>query len=314
MNIQPKVSIIIPIYNTGEYVARCLDSITNQTLKEIEIICVNDGSTDSSSAIIAEYAERDSRIKILSQSNQGLGAARNTGLNAATGEYISFIDSDDTVDNNFHQSLYQTATTDSAEIVYAPFVYITGNDRQTENITPGRYSSLKDKFAILNNGAVTNKLFKADLVKDILFPTKLIYEDNVFLINAVCKAKCVTTINNVHYHYILKENSLTISKSLDKKRSEDSLEILKQLIEIISKYCTTKQDKCEFINFCTRSFISGRCQNDSFAEEFINCFESDPEMKKIAAKYKRCFLKRLFTIKRGRHWIEIHFLGIKICI
>ena len=312
MNIRPKVSVIIPVYNTGEYIRRCLDSITNQSLKDIEIVCVNDGSTDSSLAIINEYAERDSRIKVLSQSNQGLGGARNTGLNAASGEYISFIDSDDTVDKDFHLSLYQTATGESADIVYAPFAYIRGNDRRMDNIKPGKYFSVKDKLSVLSNGAVTNKLFKADLVKDIRFPTGVIYEDNVFLIKAVFRVNCLATINNVCYNYVLKENSLITSRELNEKRAADSLKILQELVEVANAYCTAKSDRSEFINFCIRSFIDNRWQNASFAEKFVCCFESAPEMKKIAARYKNSFANRLFSVRRGSNLVEINFLGIKI--
>lgn len=312
MNIRPKVSVIIPIYNTGEYIRGCLDNITHQSLEDIEIICVNDGSTDSSLAIITEYAERDPRIKVLSQTNQGLGAARNTGLNAATGEYISFIDSDDTVDKDFHRSLYQTAIRESVDIVYAPFAYIRGNDTQIENIKPGKYFSIKDKLSVLSNGAVTNKLFKAALIKDIRFPTGVIYEDNVFLIKAVCRANCLATINSVCYNYMLKENSLITSQQLNEKRAADSLKILKELVEFANAYCTARPERREFINFCIRSFIDNRWQNTSFAEKFVNCFESAPGMKKVAAKYKNSFANRLFSVRRGSNLIEINFLGIKI--
>ena len=93
-----KVSIIIPVYNVESYLRRCLDSVVNQTLKDIEIILVNDGSTDGSLAICEEYAKNDDRIKIITRKNGGLSAARNTGLDNATSEYIGFIDSDDWVD------------------------------------------------------------------------------------------------------------------------------------------------------------------------------------------------------------------------
>ena len=103
--MQPKISIIIPIYNTAKYLPKCLDSIINQTYQNIEIILVNDGSTDNSSKIIQEYAKKDQRIIIINQKNSGQSAARNTGLKQASGEFISFIDSDDTVDKTFIEEL-----------------------------------------------------------------------------------------------------------------------------------------------------------------------------------------------------------------
>ena len=91
----PKISVIIPIYNVEKYLRQCLDSVVNQTIKDIEIICINDGSTDNSQAILNEYAKKDERFVVINQVNQGLSVARNNGLNSATGKYVAFIDSDD---------------------------------------------------------------------------------------------------------------------------------------------------------------------------------------------------------------------------
>ena len=96
----PKISVIVPIFNVEKYLKECLESIINQTFKDIEIICINDGSTDNSLDILNQYAEKDNRIKVITQSNQGLSAARNTGIKYANGEYISFIDSDDYIDTS----------------------------------------------------------------------------------------------------------------------------------------------------------------------------------------------------------------------
>ena len=103
------VSIIVPVYNTEEYLQKCLDSLTNQTLKNIEIICVNDGSTDNSLKILQDNAIKDDRIKIINQENKKQGAARNAGMQIATGEYIGFVDSDDWVDFDFYEKLYSAA-------------------------------------------------------------------------------------------------------------------------------------------------------------------------------------------------------------
>ena len=112
-----KVSIIVPVYNIEKYLAKCLDSLINQTLEDIEIICVNDGSTDNSAEILNEYAQKDCRIKIINQDNAGLSAARNTGINAANGEYIGYVDSDDWIDLNFYEKLYNAAKDTDADIV-----------------------------------------------------------------------------------------------------------------------------------------------------------------------------------------------------
>ena len=100
-----KISVVVPVYNVEKYLKECIDSIINQTLEDIEIICVNDGSTDSSLEILNNFAEQDNRIKVITQSNQGLSAARNTGIKYANGEYISFIDSDDYIDTSLYETL-----------------------------------------------------------------------------------------------------------------------------------------------------------------------------------------------------------------
>ena len=115
--MNPKVSIIIPVYNASLYLEQCLECVINQTLKDIEIICVDDGSTDSSVSIINSYAQIDNRIKILQQKNQFAGVARNTGLANATGKYIIFLDSDDNIKKDMIQELYEKAENTSADIV-----------------------------------------------------------------------------------------------------------------------------------------------------------------------------------------------------
>ena len=111
----PEISIIIPIYNCEKYLSRCLDSIINQTFTNIEIICINDGSTDSSLKILQDYKTKDPRIIIINQNNQKLGAARNRGLEIQKGNYITFIDSDDWIDNDYLEKLYNAIKTHNAD-------------------------------------------------------------------------------------------------------------------------------------------------------------------------------------------------------
>ena len=113
-----KISVIVPVYNVEDYLKECLDSIINQTLKEIEILCIDDCGTDNSIDILREYSKKDNRIKIIShKENKGLGPARNTGINEAKGEYISFIDSDDFISKDYYENLYNTAKKYDSDIV-----------------------------------------------------------------------------------------------------------------------------------------------------------------------------------------------------
>ena len=139
----PKVSILIPCYNVERYLPQCLDSVVNQSLKDIEIICINDGSTDKTLNIIKQYAKKDSRIKIVNQKNGGLGRAYNSGLATATGKYIAIVESDDWVETDAFEYLYNVAIKNRADIVKADYVFF---DSKTKTEYPGWLMEIaKDK-------------------------------------------------------------------------------------------------------------------------------------------------------------------------
>ena len=123
-----KISIIVPVYNTEKYLGVCLDSLISQTYKDIEIICVDDGSTDNSLQILNDYAAKDSRIKILTQKNQGPSVARNLGLEKAKGEYITFVDSDDWVSIDMCEKIYSKAIDTNADLVLFPHSRVTNTN------------------------------------------------------------------------------------------------------------------------------------------------------------------------------------------
>ena len=148
----PKVSVIIPVYNVEKYLSECLDSVVNQTLKDIEIICVNDGSPDGSAEILEEYAQKDNRIKVITQENRGVSEARNSGLKIASGEYIAFLDSDDYIDLKFFEQLYKRGIESNSDVVVCENIYrFSGNkqklflkvDKEVETTV------LKEKFECL---------------------------------------------------------------------------------------------------------------------------------------------------------------------
>ena len=132
INYTPKVSVIIPVYNVEEYLRECLDSVVNQTLKEIEIICVDDGSTDNSLEILKEYAKKDSRITVITQQNLHAGVARNAGLAVARGEYLSFLDSDDFFELNMLEETYEVAKTENSDLTF--YQYKNYNNEITDAI------------------------------------------------------------------------------------------------------------------------------------------------------------------------------------
>ena len=148
--MQPKVSIIIPIYNTEKYLKQCLDSVVNQTLKDIQVILVNDGSKDESPAIAKEYADRYDYVEYYSQENGGSAKARNHGLEYAKGEYVGFIDSDDWIELDMFDKLYNAASNYDADIVFC---------RTFEDETPGSYEYIFPRYGYYNRQQVENEIF-----------------------------------------------------------------------------------------------------------------------------------------------------------
>ena len=204
----PKVSIIVPIFNTEKYLKRCLDCLINQTLRDIEIICIDDGSTDNSASILDEYAQKDTRIKLLKQKNLRQGAARNNGVNIATGDYIGYVDSDDWVDLDFYEKLYNTANEYDADIALATNIRIHPKcSKKRLNIRKtAEYTTLQEKFDICKqwkNECPTNKIYRKKMLtkNQIIWPEGIYCEDKIYTAKAVFYSNKIVTVPNTHYYY-----------------------------------------------------------------------------------------------------------------
>lgn len=223
--IEPKVSVIIPVYNVEKYLRECLDSVVNQTLREIEIICVNDGSWDNSLQIIEEYAEKDNRITVISQQNAGPSIARNAALSIAAGKYVYMLDSDDLIESNTLESLYEHAEQESLDILFfdAKALYMSGRLRHTH----GNYNSYyrrKDYYhtdlgSQVFRELVTEKEYRASPVLQfvrrehleqhrIRFLAGIIHEDNLFTFLNIMQAERVALINEPYYIRRIREDSI----------------------------------------------------------------------------------------------------------
>lgn len=190
-----KISIIVPVYNSEKYLHRCLTSAVNQTLENIEIICINDGSTDGSLNILKEFAANDTRIKIITKQNSGVAKARNMGLSIATGIYIGFIDSDDYVDNNYFEELYS----------YSPEYDVIRGIRVINK--ENRHG--KNKYGCIIPSIIKNEFLKKHNLK---FPiNKLTGEDSTFkrwIYNHTNKIfECPD--KGIYYHYMKRPGSLS---------------------------------------------------------------------------------------------------------
>ncbi len=201
----PKISVIIPVYNVEKYLAECLTSVVNQTFKDIEIICVNDGSTDNSPMILEEFAQKDSRIKIINQENQGLAAARNTGIEVATGEYITFVDSDDYVSTDLYADMQKYLP---AELICfnAKIFPMSEKYRALQNYIQCKFDGelpVEEKLILKTNVHVWNKVFKTSVIKEnnIRFPKGLYFEDFPFVCEYMLSINSVKFVSEKEYYF-----------------------------------------------------------------------------------------------------------------
>ncbi len=210
--MDPKISVIVPIYNGEKYLRKCLDSIVAQTLKDIQIICVNDGSTDSSLQILSEYAKNDSRIEIISQENSGLGAARNTGINAAKGAYLGFVDGDDFIDETLYEKAYNKAEKNKADVVVFNInLYYTDtchkciyrNSEFYKALSAEGYFTAIEHPSIIQNIGVWDKVYRRDFIEkhQLRNPVNRIYEDVLFTIQSLVLANRISIIDEPLYYY-----------------------------------------------------------------------------------------------------------------
>lgn len=225
------VSIIVPVYNTSNYLSKCLDSILNQTIENLEVIVVNDGSTDQSKRIIEEYCLKDSRIRAFHQKNQGVSAARNNGISSSKGEYLIFVDSDDYIHNEMLEELVSAARKYNALITKCDVYYVKRNelkelDYKDDNIKSIESTeALKQLFTIFDEthfGYTHSKLYNRDFIvkNDLKFHNEMSFaEDTLFFLEACILAKSVVYIPKQLYYYNLTNVSLTRTyiKNLDSK-------------------------------------------------------------------------------------------------
>ncbi|OKS86398.1 glycosyltransferase [Mucilaginibacter polytrichastri] len=209
------LSIIIPVYNKEAQINACIQSVLNQTFTDFELILVNDGSTDKSGEICIAYEQQDNRVIVINQENGGVSAARNTGINHATGYYIGFVDSDDTIEPNMYQLLMNNALSYNADISVCRLRVIFPN----KTVTPDE----DEKVIILNHDdalsaclkgdldrSANNKIYKTSIAREIKFEGN-IYEDILYTCKAFLRAQKTVLQNAIMYNYILSDNSASMS-------------------------------------------------------------------------------------------------------
>lgn len=212
-----KISIIVPIYNVQRYLKECIESLIKQTYENIEIILVNDGSTDNSGKICDHYALRDNRIKVVHQKNGGVSCARNTGLRYSTGDYIGFVDPDDWIDEKMYERMLEVLKINNSSISMCSYIYEDGDSELNElkpDLVEQNLSSddLISKLFVTNSFYYTilcNKLYRADLWNGIKFPEGYVHEDEAVIHIIYDRCDQMSTISNEYYHYRMVNTSIT---------------------------------------------------------------------------------------------------------
>lgn len=286
-----KVSVIVPVYNVEDYIRECLDSLCYQTLVDIEIICINDGSTDKSLEILREYESKNPKITVYSQENKGLSGARNAGMKHATGEYIYFIDSDDMLIPTALERMYSVSKRRSLDILLFKLINF---DDETKEKSKSRYYDMKflkekvgeDIFSHEDVGndlfriAVTiqGKLFKRELIEDMQFIEGLIFEDNPFFIESFFRAERVYFLDE--YLYLKRERSGSIT-STHNEQFLDYISISNILIDICKRYGVYEKYK-EGLYSKTLGNVYFRFSevDDEFKDEYFQKIKQDFTDKK----------------------------------
>ena len=218
---KPTISIIVPVYNTSIYLEQCLNSINNQSFKDYEVICVDDGSSDNSLHILKKYEKIIKNFKVISQKNQGVAVARNTGLANACGDYIVFIDSDDFVKENYLEVLYNESCKTNADVVICNFYRYYERSKLSLPVVYKKSKGLYSKEEILKSlipdilihSYLWNKLWKRELFDNLQFPL-IKYEDIAIMCKLFNKVKKVSIINDTLYYYRIRKTSIVRNYSI----------------------------------------------------------------------------------------------------
>lgn len=293
-----KISVVIPVYNTEpNYIDKAINSALNQTYKNIEIIVVNDGSTDKATL---EYLKtiNNPDIKIINQENKGLGGARNTGIENSTGEYIGFLDSDDWLDNNFYEVLYNLCEENNADIACGTLTR-TGFDFQKpiDYFENNIVTKFIDKIKYITNGSVCSKFFKSKLFSNIRFREHTYFEDNSVLVETLMKSNKVAFTNKVKYCYRENPKSICLNPKNSEKLKKDGFYILQDICNVISN--KTQKEKDVVLHAFVPILIDKEANNAEmeYQQKLINLLGID--YAKYFSQTKNTFIENIFSIKNS---------------
>lgn len=309
------ITIVVPVYNVESYLDKCVESIVKQTYKNLEIILVDDGSTDNSGKMCDEWAEKDSRIKVIHKENGGLSDARNKGIDIATGKWIGFIDSDDYIDVIMFERLYSACKENNCKISSCGFL------REFEDASRNERWTTEDDMLLdrdgmmeyLYRGAVTcvawNKLYDITLFNNIRYPYRKIHEDQYTTYKVFCQTDKLYHISECLYYYYQRENSITgVSFSI---KNLDILEALEQAMEYHKKHGYMKyydRAKQEYVRYICEFALKNECRGKQ-KKKINTILKSDAKKVLKQCKVDHCNKRKLIMVS---YFIGVYKFVVKI--
>ncbi|UOE40816.1 glycosyltransferase [Chryseobacterium suipulveris] len=301
-----KVSVIVPVYNTEQYLEKCLNSLVNQTLEDIEILVVNDGSSDNSQNIIDEFAARfPLKIKSFIKENGGLSDARNFGLNHSSGELVGFVDSDDYVSEKMFEEMYGLAKKHSAEMVICNLRKVDENGNVTQKLT--QIPNMPEKIDLEKNFSVfadlsyfaCNKIFKRELFENKRFEKGIHFEDIQLIPQLLLQCETLAQTQNYHYQYLERTDSIT------KSHTEKGLDILNAVSDVEAVFKTSKYSSkaSDLKNFKILEGVYTFLAYLAFVKEVEVYAKMSAALKSFISENKISFAEILCYKRFGRNYL-----------
>lgn len=314
----PKVSLIIPVYNVQDYIEKCLDSVVNQTIDDMEIIIVNDGSKDQSKQKIENYLEKYPKIKYLEKENGGLSDARNYGLKFARGEYVAFLDSDDYVEKNTYEEMYNLAKKEKSDMVECDFIWEYPN-KIREDI--GVLYSSKKEMIEKARVVAWNKLIKREIIEktNLQFPVGLRYEDVEFFYKMVPYISKVSFVKKCLIHYVQRGDSIANTQNI---RTKEIFKVLDNVIKYYKENNLYNEYKQEleyiYVRFLLCSSLKRMCKiedkrqrKQAIQETWENINTKFPNWRKNDILKKKS-MKNLYIRSNNKFTYKIYCLFLQL--
>lgn len=317
------ISVIVPVYNMEQYLERCVNSIRQQTYKEIEIILVDDGSTDASPQMCDTFAKEDGRIQVIHKQNGGLSDARNSGLAVAKGDYIGFVDSDDWIEPTMYERLYTACVNEGAQIAICRYaqVYCDKTIKSGTNQVHcfGRDELLRiyicdhDKYKIYNS--VWSKLFRRDIVEGVMFPVGRNSEDIMYTTKAFCKTEKAAYVDECMYNYVLDRQDSIMNVKAEERMFRDEIPFWREHIACIREHVSEEMGDLAAYYFYRRLlsyYMRYAKERHDVASKLAQVIQQDKDQ--INSLYSQCNIAkgdqvrmRLFLVSPRMYGMIEHF-------